>query len=78
MEYINMLEAKTNLSRLIASLESKEKDRIVIARHGTPVAVLSLYEQDNKRRKLGKFDGKYNIPDDFDSPIDEVFNVFGE
>jgi prevent-host-death family protein len=38
-KYVNMHEAKTQLSRLVARAERGE--RIVIARDGVPVAVLS-------------------------------------
>lgn len=63
---VNMLQAKTELSKLIASLENKEQNEIYIARDGIPVAVLTLYQPDGGKRKLGKFNGKYSIPDESD------------
>lgn len=72
---VNMLQAKTELSKLIASLERKEQSEIYIARDGTPVAVLMLYQPDKEKRKLGKFNGKYHIPDDIDDVNDEIYDL---
>ena len=38
---VNMLEAKTNLSKLIKKLETGEEDKIVLCRDGKPVAWLT-------------------------------------
>ena len=40
MPTVNMLEAKTNLSRLVESVESGAETEIVIARNGKPAARL--------------------------------------
>lgn len=72
MTQVNIFQAKTELSKLIASLEKKENDRIIIARDGTPVAVLQLYQPEKKSIELGKFDGKYEIPADIDAGNDEI------
>ena len=66
MKQVNIFQAKTELSKLIDSLERKEEDHIIIVRDGTPVALLTLYTSEGGRRKLGIFNGKYNIPDDID------------
>ena len=63
---VNMFQAKTELSKLIVLLEKKEQDEIFIARDGVPVAVLTLYNPGEQKRKLGMFNGKYEIPDNFD------------
>lgn len=44
MKTVNMHEAKTNLSRLVAKLE-KDKESIVICRNGEPVAELVLHRR---------------------------------
>ena len=41
MLQVNILEAKTEFSKLIRLLESKKEDYITIARNGKPVAKLS-------------------------------------
>jgi antitoxin (DNA-binding transcriptional repressor) of toxin-antitoxin stability system len=75
MTQVNMFQAKTDLSKLIASLEKKEEDQVVIARDGTPVAVLTLYIPQPHTRKLGIRKGKYIIPDDIDECNDEVLSL---
>jgi prevent-host-death family protein len=47
-KYVNMHEAKTQLSRLVARVERGE--RVVIARDGVPVAVLSPPPKPSRRR----------------------------
>ena len=59
MTQVNMFQAKTELSKLILSLENKENDKIIIARDGKPVAVLQLYTPE-KKEEIGKFDGKFS------------------
>ena len=70
---VNMFQAKTELSKLIKSLEDEEHKSIVIARSGQPVAKLTLYDApESSKRELGKFNGKYHIPKDIDECNDEV------
>ncbi len=77
MTQVNIFQAKTELSKLIVSLENGEQDQIVIARGGKPVAVLKCYEPPKKKRKLGIMNGKYRLPDDLDACNDEVFSLMG-
>jgi len=64
---VNIHEAKTNLSKLLARVEAGEE--VVIARAGPPVARLVPIEQ-RAPRKLGLLRGKIWLADDWDS--DEV------
>jgi prevent-host-death family protein len=66
---VNMHEAKTNLSRLVAEVEQGEE--IVIARAGVPVAKLVAYAEEPSRRRPGALRGKIWISDDFDAPMPE-------
>lgn len=77
MTQVNMLQAKTDLSKLIVMLENKEAEEILIARNGVPVATLSLYNPPKHHIDLGKFDGKYNVPDDIDECNDDVLKLMG-
>ena len=77
MTQVNMFQAKTDLSKLIVSLENKDEDKIIIARDGNPVAVLTLYTPEPQERKLGKYNGKYSLPDDIDDCNDEVLSLMG-
>lgn len=76
MSYINVHDAKTNLSKLIEAIESGTEREITIARNGRPAARLVPIER--KRTKLlGIAKGKYVIPDDIsglDAEIERLFN----
>ena len=50
MTMVSMFEAKTNLSKYVASVESKKEPFIVICRGGKPVARLIPYEQETTTR----------------------------
>lgn len=52
MTQYNMLEAKTNFSKIIKSLENKKEDEVIIARDGEPIAVITLYRKP-KTKKVG-------------------------
>lgn len=74
MRRVNVHEAKTQLSRLLEEVEAGE--RIVIARAGEPVAVLSPYKASVKPRKLGQFAGQVQIAEDFDELPEELLHAF--
>ena len=65
----NVHEAKTHLSRLLIRVAAGE--RIVIAKAGRPVAVLSPIEERPAKRMLGLDAGKFEIPPEFDDPLPE-------
>ena len=68
MTVVNVHEAKTQLSRLLARVESGEE--VVIARRGEPVARLVACKP-RKERRPGRLKGKVVIPDDFFDPLPE-------
>lgn len=73
MIQVNMLEAKTNLTKLIKLLETKQEDEIIIARDGMPVARLVYFKK--KPVRLGIAKGKYNsmTQEEFDSVNKEIW-----
>lgn len=75
MEMHNIHDAKTHLSKLIERVAAGEK--IVIAKAGKPMAVLSAYEEGTKKkkqpRKGGGWEGKVWMSEDFDTYIPEEF-----
>jgi prevent-host-death family protein len=75
MRSVNVHEAKTQLSRLLEEVEAGE--RVIIARAGEPVAVLSPYKAAVRRRRLGLFAGQVEIHDDFDELPDDIAAAFG-
>jgi prevent-host-death family protein len=75
MTTVNIHEAKTHLSRLLARVAKGEE--VVIARAGTPVARLQPFAPAHKGRQLGTDTGEVFIADDFDAPLpDEVVKGF--
>lgn len=72
---VNIHEAKTHLSRLLEAVERGEE--VVIARAGEPVATLSRYvPPKNKILPPGSMsDRGWWISEDFDEPIDDLFDV---
>lgn len=73
---VNIHEAKTQLSRLLARVATGEE--IVIARAGEPIARLAPLAERSKRRVLGQDEGLFEVPEDFDDPLpDDVLADFG-
>jgi prevent-host-death family protein len=68
METVNVHEAKTHLSRLLVRVAAGE--RIVIARAGRPVAVLSPIDDEQAKRVPGT--DRVVIHPDFDDPLPEL------
>lgn len=62
---VNVHEAKTHLSRLLADVEAGQE--IVIARGGRPVA--RLVKADVAPRRLGLHEGQIEITDDFEAAL---------
>ena len=72
MRQINIHEAKTQLSRLIAAGEE-----VVIARYGEPVARLVPINPPVSERVPGSARGKFVVPPEFFEPLpDEILNAF--
>jgi prevent-host-death family protein len=71
---VNVQEAKTHLSRLLARVEAG--DEIVIARGGRPIARLISISRAPVRTP-GSARGEFSVPEDFDAPLpDEIMVVF--
>ena len=68
MPVVNVHQAKTQLSRLLAQVEAGEE--VIIARRGEPVARLVRYKARGKRRP-GILKGKIVVSDSFFDPLPE-------
>jgi len=66
---VNIHEAKTNFSKLLARAISGEE--VIIAKAGTPVARLVPFKEKPARRVPGSAIGKIGIAPDFDAPLPE-------
>lgn len=76
---VNMLEAKTRLSRLVEAVESGAESEIIIARNGKPaVKLVPLGPEKPKKRELGFLEGKFpsTSQEEFDSTNDEIYQMF--
>ncbi|MGI8740542.1 MAG: type II toxin-antitoxin system Phd/YefM family antitoxin [Gammaproteobacteria bacterium] len=75
MIQVNIHEAKTRLSQLLALAEAGEE--VVIARGGRPVARLSTIRPAGLGRLLGRDAGLFEVPEDFNAPLPaEVLDLF--
>lgn len=66
---VNVHEAKTHFSKLLARIEAGET--IIIARAGKPVAELRPLSEKPKERPIGMDKGKVFIHDNWDDPLPE-------
>lgn len=73
---VNMLEAKSSLSRLVEAIELGREREIVIARNGRPVAKLVPLDAASAGPRLGVAKGLFEVPDDIDAHNDEVARLF--
>jgi len=76
MTAINMLEAKTNLSRLVDAIERGAEREIVIARNGKPAARLVPMADSPVEQRIGIARGLFEVPDDIDTHNAEVARLF--
>ena len=77
MIQVNMLEAKSDLSRLVRLLESKQEEAIYLARNGKAVVQMTLIPKGPAGRCIGVAEGKFKVPDEFDEWDEEVEDMFG-
>jgi len=75
MQTVNVHQAKTHLSRLLADVAKGEE--VIIAKAGHPIARLVPFEDRVRQRVFGKGAGLFEVPDDFDAPLpEEVIAAF--
>ncbi len=75
MKKVNIYEAKTRLSALVAEAASGRD--VVIARAGRAMARLTRLAETPHKRRLGLLDGRFRIPDDFNRALpDELLRSF--
>ncbi len=78
MLQVNVLEAKTEFSKLIRLLETKREDYITVARNGKPVVKITLINETPVSKRIGVAKGKFTVKGDFDGDNDEIANMFTE
>lgn len=76
MYAVNMLQAKSSLSRLVEAIEQGREHEIVIARNGRPAAKLVSIDAPPTDKRIGVAKGVFVVPDDIDTHNDEVARLF--
>ncbi len=76
MTIVNMLEAKSTLSRLVEAVESGREREIVIARNGKPAARLVAIAPAPAGRRIGVARGKFIPPADIDGDAAAILALF--
>jgi prevent-host-death family protein len=66
---INVHEAKTHFSKLLARVE--KGDEVLISRAGKPVARLVPHDERPRAPVFGGDRGRLVVPEDFDAPLPE-------
>lgn len=77
MESVNMHEAKTRLSQLVA--RAAKGEAFIIAKAGKPVVRVTAIEtpEPGKQKRIGFMAGEFKVPDDFDRMgQDEMTEMF--
>ncbi len=69
---VNIAQTQTDFSELLNLLESKQEERIILARNGQDIAQITLLAPSPVSRRIGIAKGKCTIPDDFDRYDDEI------
>ncbi|WP_322528307.1 type II toxin-antitoxin system prevent-host-death family antitoxin [Salinicola sp. LHM] len=78
MESVNIHEAKTRLSQLLA--KAAQGEGFVIAKAGKPIAKVTAIDSPDagQQKRLGFMKGQFKVPEDFDRMgQDEIADMFG-
>ena len=76
MQTVNMLQAKSSLSRLVEAIEQGQEREIVIARNGRPAAKLVPMDTAPSGKRIGVAKSMFVVPDSIDAHNDEVARLF--
>lgn len=77
MKQVNILEAKTDFSKLIRLIETGKENSIVVARNGKPIVKMTLFDEVPVENRIGIAKGKLAYPEDIDEFNDEIAEMFG-
>ena len=71
-----MLEAKSNLSRLVEAIESGVEAEIIIARNGKPAVKLVPLTSSPAGPRIGIAKGRFTVSDDIDTDNEVIEKLF--
>lgn len=75
MLQVNVLEAKTDFSKLIRILETRKEDYITVARNGKPIIKMTLINETPISNRIGIAKGKFTIKGDFDADNEAIADI---
>lgn len=76
MPTVNMLQAKSSLSRLVEAIELGLEKEILIARNGRPAARLVPLEQSSATQRIGIAKGLFEVPESIDEHNPDIARLF--
>lgn len=77
MVAVNLSKAKSQLSRLITAIETKQQDQFIILKDGKPVAKLvGLATSSDTSARIGIAKNAFVMPDTMDDKNEEVMALF--
>ena len=77
MKSVNILQARSSLSRLIEAVNSGTEKEIVITRSGRPAAKLVPVSARPPSARIGVAKGLFDVPDDINAHNGHVSRLFG-
>ena len=75
MIQVNILEAKTDFSKIIRLLETKREGYITVARNGKPVVKITLINETPVSKRIGVGKGKFSVKGDFEADNSEIADM---
>ena len=76
MPFVNIFEAKTNLSKLIETIENGHEQEIIIARNGKPVARLLPIAKPSVEKRMGVARNQFKVPANIDTDNELIKQLF--
>ena len=77
MAQVNIVEEKIDFLKLVNLLETRQEEVIYLEKNGVAVAQLTLIPKKVAGKRIGAAEGKFKVPDEFDSWDKEVGEMFG-
>ena len=76
MHAVSLFHAKTHLSRIIESIVTHQEERIIISRHGKPVAQITSLPKISNSKRIGVAHGRFEIPNNIDKTNQAIETMF--
>lgn len=77
MAQVNIVEEKIDFLKLVNLLETRQEEVIYLEKNGVAVAQLTLIPKKAAGKRIGVAEGKFKVPDEFDSWDMDVEEMFG-